>query len=46
MVINLLVQMGNACDTTHLIGMLNNSTISAKFLKSVPVIQQDMKNVE
>jgi len=38
--------MGNAFDTTCFIGMLNNTTICANYLKSVPVIQQDMKNLE
>jgi hypothetical protein len=46
MIIYLLVQMGNAYDTTRFIGMLNNTTVSAKYLKSVLVLQQDMKNLE
>jgi hypothetical protein len=46
MIIYLLVQIGNAYDSTQFIGMLNNTTASAKYLKSVLVIQQDMKNLE
>jgi len=46
MIMYLLVQTGNAYDTTDFIGMLNNTTISAKYLKSVLRIQQDMKNLE
>jgi hypothetical protein len=46
MIIYLLVQMGNAYDTTRFIDMLSNTTVSAKYLKSILVTQQDMKNLE
>jgi hypothetical protein len=46
MITYLLEQMGNAYDTTGFICMLNNSTISATYLKSVLVKQQDLKKLE
>jgi hypothetical protein len=45
MITYLVVQMGNAYDTTGYIGMLNNTTIIGKCLKLVLVKQQDMNGI-